>query len=59
MAQTNRRTFLGLCAATATSLVTRQGNFLEAANAPGEDMFFGLVTYQWGKDWDLPTLLKK
>ena len=21
-------------------------------------MFFGLVTYQWGKDWDLPTLLK-
>ncbi|MEC9002038.1 MAG: TIM barrel protein [Planctomycetota bacterium] len=58
MAQTNRRTFLGLCAATATSLATSQGNILEAAKAPGEDMFFGLVTYQWGKDWDLPTLLK-
>ena len=58
MAQTNRRTFLGLCAATATSLATSQGNVLEAAKAPLEDMFFGLVTYQWGKDWDLPTLLK-
>ena len=58
MVQTNRRTFLGLCAATATSLATSQGNVLEAAKAPGEDMFFGLVTYQWGKDWDLPTLLK-
>ena len=58
MAQTNRRTFLGLCAATATSLATSQGNILEAAKSPGEDMFFGLVTYQWGKDWDLPTLLK-
>ena len=20
---------------------------------------YGLVTYQWAKDWDLPTLLKK
>ena len=20
-------------------------------------MKFGLVTYQWGKDWDLPTLI--
>lgn len=24
---------------------------------PGSNMRFGLVTYQWGKDWDLPTLL--
>jgi hydroxypyruvate isomerase len=23
-----------------------------------KDMKFGLVTYQWGKDWDLPTLIK-
>jgi sugar phosphate isomerase/epimerase len=23
----------------------------------GENSAFGLVTYQWGKDWDLPTLL--
>lgn len=24
----------------------------------GADIRYGLVTYQWGKDWDLPTLLK-
>jgi len=25
---------------------------------PGSKMQLGLVTYQWGKDWDLPTLIK-
>ncbi len=25
---------------------------------PASGMKFGLVTYQWGRDWDLPTLLK-
>ncbi len=25
--------------------------------APGSKMKFGLVTYLWGKDWDLPTLI--
>ena len=24
----------------------------------GSEIRYGLVTYQWGKDWDLPTLLK-
>ncbi len=24
---------------------------------PGSGMKFGLVTYQWGRDWDLPTLI--
>lgn len=24
----------------------------------GENIDFGLVTYQWGKDWDLPTLIQ-
>lgn len=28
-----------------------------AAEKKGAGMRFGLVTYQWGKDWDLPTLL--
>jgi sugar phosphate isomerase/epimerase len=28
-----------------------------AADKPGQKMAFGMVTYQWGKDWDLPTLL--
>ncbi len=25
---------------------------------PGSKMKLGLVTYQWGKDWDIPTLIK-
>lgn len=33
-------------------------NFLPGCNKPGAEMKFGLVTYLWGKDWDLPTLLK-
>ena len=37
---------LASCAATSTS------------SKPGENMQIGLVTYQWGKDWDLPTLIK-
>ncbi len=28
-----------------------------AAETPGSKMQLGLVTYQWGKDWDLPTLI--
>jgi len=28
-----------------------------ASDKPGSKMKFGLVTYQWGKDWDLPTLI--
>jgi len=28
-----------------------------AADQPGSKMKLGLVTYQWGKDWNLPTLL--
>ena len=28
-----------------------------AADKPGSRMAFGLVTYLWGKDWDLPTLI--
>jgi len=28
-----------------------------AGQKPGSRMKFGLVTYQWGRDWDLPTLI--
>lgn len=28
-----------------------------SAGKPGAGMRFGLVTYLWGKDWDLPTLI--
>jgi len=29
----------------------------EVKEKPGAQMKFGLVTYQWGRDWDLPTLI--
>ncbi len=29
-----------------------------AADAGGAEMQFGLVTYQWGRDWDVPSLIK-
>ncbi len=30
---------------------------VSAADKPDSKMAFGLVTYLWGKDWDLPTLI--
>jgi sugar phosphate isomerase/epimerase len=33
-------------------------SYLTGCSKPGSQMRFGLVTYLWGKDWDLPTLLK-
>lgn len=55
MKNLSRRNFLlqtataGLGMATVGSL----GSFYPA----GPKMRFGLVTYQWGRDWDLPTLI--
>jgi sugar phosphate isomerase/epimerase len=31
--------------------------FATRQSAAGSKMRFGLVTYQWGRDWDLPTLI--
>ena len=31
--------------------------FSALADVPRKGMKFGFVTYQWGKDWDLPTLI--
>ena len=33
------------------------GNILVRAGQPGSKMKFGLVTYLWGQDWNLPTLI--
>jgi len=30
----------------------------QAAQTPAAQISFGMVTYQWGRDWDLPTLLR-
>jgi len=43
----------------AAALVSRPlgKTLLLAADRPRSKMKFGLVTYQWGRDWDLPTLI--
>ena len=45
---------------TTASITTGPLSKLFAADSskPGTAMQFGLVTYLWGKDWDLPTLIK-
>ena len=47
-----RRTFLATTTAAALSTPS------PAAASDEQGMRLGLVTYLWGKDWDLPTLLK-
>ncbi len=54
-----RRSFLKqsltLGAAVATGAWTSR--LASAADKPGSKMKLGLVTYLWGRDWDLPTLI--
>lgn len=60
MPQATRRSFLkhsirlGAAALAASPLAER---LAWGAEKPGAEMAFGLVTYQWGKDWDVPTLI--
>jgi len=51
-----RRKFLRT-AGLASSAIGLASPALNATPSPSGPRF-GLVTYQWGKDWDLPTLLK-
>ncbi|MBC8352632.1 MAG: TIM barrel protein [Planctomycetes bacterium] len=53
MQQVSRRTFLETSAA-ATALALSSQTVRAAA---GDKMGYGLVTYLWGQDWDLPTLI--
>ena len=57
----SRRNFLKQigCLGTAALTGAMLGQTETMANAKaGREIGFGLVTYQWGRDWDLPTLLK-
>lgn len=57
MGWTTRRGFLKAGAALgAAALAGVSGRDVLAAE--GADIQFGLVTYQWGRDWDIPTLIK-
>jgi len=56
---TSRRHFLHtVLGAGAASAATAAFSAESALTYKGENIQFGLVTYQWGKDWDLPTLIK-
>ncbi|NCO40884.1 MAG: xylose isomerase [Armatimonadetes bacterium CG_4_10_14_3_um_filter_66_18] len=60
MIDQTRREFLrhSLCAGAMSMGASRlRAAFAEDAGKPGSKMKFGLVTYLWGKDWDLPTLI--
>ena len=66
MRRENRRTFLkhslgagGVLAAGGIGLPLSLSRKAGAAeHLPGSAMRFGLVTYLWAKDWDLPTVIK-
>ncbi len=47
---------LGACAGLATGSLGEV--FAGTPRKPGSKMRFGLVTYLWGQDWDLPTLIR-
>lgn len=61
MSYTTRRRFLtqsihlGTAALAAGSLA---GRLAWGAGTSEAKLAFGLVTYQWGKDWDIPTLIR-
>lgn len=50
-----RRQFL---AHSAAGLAALSAPRLRAAEASATSLKLGLVTYNWGKDWDLPTIIK-
>ena len=52
----SRRGFLGQVAAIGGTALA-PGRAAHAAAKAGSKMQFGLVTYLWAKDWDLPTLI--
>ena len=52
-----RRDFIKLAGAAGIGLTVAKTGLFSAIPARSK-MKFGLVTYQWGKDWDLPTVIK-
>jgi sugar phosphate isomerase/epimerase len=54
-AMNNRRHFLStLLGASAATALAQDAKL----SYLGENIQFGLVTYQWGKDWDIPTIIQ-
>lgn len=53
----SRRDFLLKSMAAGLALTAGNLPFSSFAKTQSKGMQFGLVTYQWGRDWDLPTLI--
>ena len=58
MSKLTRRHFIQRTAGITAAGATVFHRLARAAAKPGSKMRFGLVTYLWGKDWDLPTLIR-
>lgn len=54
----SRRAFLERGSKVAAGVLAGAWASKRAAAAPAAAMRFGLVTYQWGRDWTVPTLLR-
>lgn len=57
MTNWTRRDFLKTSAAAALAAGPLASQAAFGADKPGSKMRMGLVTYLWGQDWDLPTLI--
>lgn len=53
----NRREFIKIAGASGIGLMA-MSPLMSCSGNGGSRMKFGLVTYNWGKEWDLPTLIK-
>jgi len=53
----SRREFLRKSMTAGLALTAGNLPFNAFADSQSKGMKFGLVTYQWGRDWDLPTLI--
>jgi len=54
--KTDRRDFIKISSMAGIGLAM-MNPFTAYSSSGNKGMKFGLVTYQWGKDWDLPTLI--
>ena len=60
ISETTRRQFLRNSAAAALAfgaLPAPNSSFATEGEKAASEMRFGFTTYQWGKDWDIPTLI--
>ncbi|MBS1751449.1 MAG: sugar phosphate isomerase/epimerase [Bacteroidetes bacterium] len=55
MKKISRRNFIYNAAAAGAGIMA--SGALSSFSLPAGNMKFGLVTYQWGRDWDLPALI--